>query len=70
MAERKGRLGEGLTTYKTRQQYKNAKTRLSIKILYNNRRQLETRHANRQYDTQLGVGEGEGVSRRGPRPLL
>ena len=38
MAERKGRLGEGLTTYKTRQQYKNAKTRLSIKIFYNNRR--------------------------------
>ena len=38
MAERKGKLGEGLTTYKTRQQYKNAKTRLSIKIFYNNRR--------------------------------
>ena len=37
MAERKGRLGEGLTTCKTRQQYKNAKTKLSIKILYNNK---------------------------------
>ena len=45
-------------------QYRNAKSRLSNAIFYNNRKQLEILHANRQSDTQPLGRSQQGVWQR------